>query len=73
MGDFGVVLVSALVGVALAIIAKIRCRHVVMLHPDGGETVINACGFSENAIVPESMVEEIHPRPGSVLVLKKQQ
>lgn len=72
MGDFGVVVVSAIVGVALAIIAKIRCRHVVMVDANGVESYIDACGFSDQPIVPESMVEEVHPRPGSVLLMKRQ-
>ena len=71
MSDVVIVLISACVGIATLIFSRLRCRYLTQIDAHGLETHVSACGFTDQALVPERAVEEIHPRPGSVLVVKR--
>ena len=72
MGDIGVLIVSAAAGVLTLIFSRLRCRWVTQVDSEGRQTHTSACGFSDKPIVDEKLCEEIVPRPGSVLVMKRQ-
>ena len=38
---------------------------------NGLETHVSACGFTDQALVPEKVIEQVEVRPGAVLVVKK--
>ena len=71
MSDVIVLIVSGLVGVATLIVSKWRCRYVTSYDANGLETHVIACGFTDQVLVPEKVIEQVEVRPGSILVVKK--
>ena len=71
MSDVIVLIVSGLVGIATLIVSKWRCRYVTTYDANGLETHVSACGFTDQVLVPEKVIEQVEVRPGSVLVVKK--
>jgi hypothetical protein len=71
MSDVIVLIVSGLVGIATLIVSKWRCRYVTTYDANGLETHVSACGFTDQVLVPEKVIEQVEVRPGTVLVVKK--
>ena len=71
MSDVIVLIVSGLVGIATLIVSKWRCRYVTTYGANGLETHVSACGFTDQVLVPEKVIEQVEVRPGTVLVVKK--
>ena len=71
MSDVIVLIFSGLVGLATLIVSKWRCRYVTTYDANGLETRVSACGFTDQVLVPEKVIEQVEVRPGTVLVVKK--
>ena len=71
MSDVIVLIVSGHVGIATLIVSKWRCRYVTTYDANGLETHVSACGFTDQVLVPEKVIEKVEVRPGTVLVVKK--
>ena len=71
MSDVIVLIASGLVGIATLIVSKWRCRYVTTYDANGIETHVSACGFTDQFLVPEKVIEQVEVRLGSVLVVKK--
>ena len=71
MSDVIVLIVSGPVGIATLIVSKWRCRYVATYAANGLETHVSACGFTDQVLVPEKVIEQVEARPGTVLVVKK--
>ena len=71
MSDVIVLIVSGLVGITTLIVSKWRCRYVTTYDANGLETHVSACGFTDQVLVPEKVIEQVEVRPGTVLVVKK--
>ena len=71
MGDAVIVLISACVGIATLVFSRLRSRYVTTYDSNGLETHVSACGFTDQVLVPEKVLEQVDVRPGAVLVVKK--
>ena len=75
MGDPSIVAVAitGVIGIAMAIIAKLRCFFVSTENEETGTVVHQTgCGFTEASIYPSSSrVEQISPEDGGVLIFRR--
>ena len=71
MGDVVIMLISACVGIATLVLSRLRCRYVTQIDGNGLGPHVSACGFTDQALVPEKAIEQVEVRPGAVLVVKK--
>jgi hypothetical protein len=72
MGDVLIVGISAAVGILTLIFSRLRCRYVTQLNANGEQTYVSAFGFTDRPLIVEPMIEQVVPRPGAVLILKKE-
>jgi hypothetical protein len=71
MGDVLIIAISAGVGILTLIFSRLRCRYVLQVNEEGEQTYFSGFGFSDRPLQSEQLVEQIVPRPGAVLILKK--
>ena len=68
------VIATGLVGIGMAIIAKLRCFWLTQENEETGhQTTTVGCGFMETQLFPSSSrVEQVNPeRDGSVLIFRR--
>jgi hypothetical protein len=71
MGDVLLIAISAGVGILTLIFSRLRCRYVTQVNEEGERSSVSAFGFTDRPLVDQPMVEQVVPRPGAVLILKK--
>ena len=68
------VIATGLIGIGMAIIAKLRCFWLTSENEETGhQTTTVGCGFMETQLFPSSSrVEQVNPeRDGSVLIFRR--
>ena len=71
MGDVLIVAISAGVGILTLIFSRLRCRYVTQVNEAGELTYTSGFGFSDRPLIDQPMVEQIVPRNGAVMILKR--